>query len=65
VSDQPTSVNADGVFEPFEISRVPWEEFSRGTRFGLRYQHLSSFGGGSQMSATVEYWEGVNVDELS
>ena len=54
MSDHPTSVNAEGVFEPFEIGRVPWEEFSRGTRFGLRYQHLSSFGGGSQISISME-----------
>lgn len=50
----PSSVNADGVFEPFHIDQVPWEEFSRGTRFGMRYQHLSSFGGGSQISVSME-----------
>lgn len=51
---KPTSANAEGVFEPFHINRVPWEEFSRGERFGMRYQHLSSFGGGSQISVSME-----------
>lgn len=51
---KPTSVNAEGVFEPFPISRVPWQEFSHGERFGMRYQHLSSFGGGSQISVSME-----------
>ena len=53
-TEKPTSANADGVFEPFHIGRVPWEEFSRGDRFGMRYQHLSSFGGGSQISVAME-----------
>ena len=28
-----TSADADGVFEPFSIDEVPWEEFSHGKRF--------------------------------
>jgi uncharacterized cupin superfamily protein len=51
---EPSSINADGIYEPFDIRRVPWEEFSRGERFGLRYQHLSSFGGGTQISLSME-----------
>ena len=54
MSDLPSSVNAEGVFEPFDIARVPWVEFSRGDRFALRYRHLSSFGGGSQISVAME-----------
>ena len=49
-----TSQNSDGVFEPFSIEQVPWEEFSRGQRFGMRYQDLSSFGGGKQISISNE-----------
>ncbi|HEY1392596.1 MAG TPA: cupin domain-containing protein [Methylibium sp.] len=49
-----SSVNADGIYEPFEIGHVPWVEFSHGERYGLRYQHLSSFGGGSQISVSME-----------
>ena len=54
MSEKTTSADADGVFEPFQISRVPWEEFFRGERFGMRFQHLSSFGGGSQISVASE-----------
>jgi len=54
LSDNPTSVDAEGVFEPFHIGRVPWEEFSRGERFGMRFQHLSSFGGGTQIGVAME-----------
>ncbi|AIY42419.1 hypothetical protein LT85_3261 [Collimonas arenae] len=56
-SEQPTSKNAEGVFEPFDISRVPWVEFARGERFGLRYQHLSSFGGATQIGVANEVLE--------
>lgn len=48
-----TSQNADGVFEPFAIDQVPWQAFSRG-RFGMRYQHLSRYGGGTQISIANE-----------
>jgi len=44
MSDRLTSINEEGVYEPFKISQVPWEEFTRGSRFGMRLQHLSSFG---------------------
>jgi uncharacterized cupin superfamily protein len=54
VSDEPTSMNADGIFEPFAIDQVPWEEFNHGERFGMRYQHLSSYGGGRQISISHE-----------
>jgi uncharacterized cupin superfamily protein len=49
-----SSVNADGVFEPFHISAVPLEVFEHGERFGIGFQHLSSFGGGSQLSVSME-----------
>jgi uncharacterized cupin superfamily protein len=54
MSDKPTSKNADGLYEPFPIEAVPWEEFNRGPRFGMRYQHLSSYGGGTQISISNE-----------
>lgn len=53
----PTSRNAEGVFEPFDIGVVPWEQASKGNRFGMRYQHLSSFGGGTQISVSMEVLE--------
>lgn len=54
MNDEATSADAEGVFEPFHIDRVPWEEFTRGERFGMRFQHLSSFGGGAQISVSME-----------
>jgi len=54
LSNKTTSMNSDGIFEPFHISEVPVEEFAHGERFGMRYQHLSSFGGGSQISVSME-----------
>jgi uncharacterized cupin superfamily protein len=54
VTEKISSANSEGIFEPFHISRVPWEEFFKGERFGMRYQHLSTFGGGSQISVSME-----------
>ena len=54
MNEKPSSANAEGVFEPFAIEEVPWEEFSRGSRFGMRYQHLSLYGGGTQISIANE-----------
>ena len=49
-----TSANRSGIFEPFEIARVPWHAATHGDRFGLRFQHLSAFGGGTQISVAME-----------
>lgn len=57
MSERLTSANAEGVFEPFQIGRVPRQEFLRGERFGMRYQHLSAFGGGTQISVAMEVLE--------
>lgn len=54
MSQKATSANAEGIFERFPISRVPWEEFSRGERYGIRFRHLSSFGGGSPIGVAME-----------
>ena len=49
-----SSADATGVFEPFPIAEVPWEEFLHGERFGMRFQHLSSYGGGTQIGVANE-----------
>jgi len=54
MSDKTSAANADGVFEPFHVDAVPWQEVLRGRRFGMRYQHLSSYGGGTQISVSME-----------
>ena len=33
---KPSSVNAGGIFEPFSVDAVPWEDYSHGDRFGTR-----------------------------
>jgi uncharacterized cupin superfamily protein len=54
LNDETSSSNAEGIFEPFHISRVPWEEFSRGERFGVHFQQLGAFGGARQISVSME-----------
>ena len=53
MTDRASSVNADGVFEPCKIDDVPVEEYSRCNRFGIRYQGLGHFGGGSHVGAEI------------
>lgn len=50
----PTSVNAEGIFEPFSVEDVPWEAFSHGERFGMRYRQLGEFGGCSHVGVCME-----------
>lgn len=57
MNDKPTSMNADGIFEPFSSEDVPVEEWSQGTRFGSTYRYLSGFGGSTHV--------GVQLEELS
>ena len=57
MSAKASAANAEGVFEPFHVDDVPWQEALRGRRFGMRYQHLSSHGGGTQISVSMEVLE--------
>ena len=52
-----TSLNAEGIFEPFHIDCVPTEEFSRGGRFASRCRQLGEFGGGSHVGVSMETLE--------
>ena len=52
-----TSLNAEGIFEPFHIDRVPTEEFSRGGRFASCFRQLGEFGGGSHVGVCMETLE--------
>jgi uncharacterized cupin superfamily protein len=49
-----SSINADGVFEPFSVDDVPWEDYSHGERFGARIRQLGEFGGCSQVGVCME-----------
>jgi uncharacterized cupin superfamily protein len=57
VDNKTSSINADGIFEPFHIDDVPIERSEHGERFGISFRHLSSFGGGSQISVSMEVLE--------
>jgi uncharacterized cupin superfamily protein len=54
MTDEPTSINADGVFEPFPADVVPWEEDFNHGRYGSRMQRLSDFGGGTHLGVIRE-----------
>jgi uncharacterized cupin superfamily protein len=54
VSEPRSSEDAEGVFEPFPVERVPWEECSEGRRFGLRFRSLGDFGGGTHLGVSIE-----------
>ena len=54
MKEKPSSVNADGVFEPFSVDDVPLEEYSHGGRFATRFRPLGEFGGCSQVGVSME-----------
>lgn len=45
MTERTSSVNAEGVFEPFRVDEVPWVSFALGAIFGMRHQALDAFGG--------------------
>jgi uncharacterized cupin superfamily protein len=57
MSGQPTSVNGEGIFEPFHVDQVPMEVFTKGQRFASRFQQLGSFGGAVHVGVCVEILE--------
>lgn len=57
MKDKRSSADADGVFEPFKVDDVPAEEYAQGERFGLRFQALGDFGGGSHVGVEMDVIE--------
>ncbi len=57
MTTKPSSKNADGIFEPFSVNDVPWEEYSQGERFGIRFRQLGEFGGCSHVGVCMEVLE--------
>jgi uncharacterized cupin superfamily protein len=53
-SDQPSSRNEAGIFEPFHETQVPWVEVAKGTRFKMRFRPLGRFGGARHVGTAVE-----------
>lgn len=54
MTDRLNSKNAAGVFEPFDINEVPWQTATKGSRFGMAFQTISRFGGGSEIGVSNE-----------
>jgi len=53
-----SSINAEGVSEPFPVERVPWEDvavFPETARVSVRLT-----GEGYRKSAVMDYWEGTD-----
>lgn len=57
MNDKPSSANGDGIFEPFNPEDAPWEEFSKGSRFGVRFRQLGDYGGGTHIGVGMEELE--------
>jgi uncharacterized cupin superfamily protein len=54
MTQRTSAVNPDGFAEPFAIEEVPWEEFSHGERYGMKFRALSEFAGASQITVCME-----------
>jgi hypothetical protein len=54
MNDKPTSLNAEGISEPFASENVPLEEWSKGTRYGTKFRYLSGFGGANHVGVALE-----------
>lgn len=54
MTQDPSSANADGIFEPFSTEDVPWEEFAEGERFAIRYRRVGDFGGATRVGVAIE-----------
>jgi uncharacterized cupin superfamily protein len=54
MSDQPSSKNASGLYEPFASEVVPWETYGRGERYGVRFRQLGDYGGGTRVGVCLE-----------
>jgi uncharacterized cupin superfamily protein len=55
--EKKSSADADGVYQPFSIEDVPWEDFSHGDRFKVRYKQLGEYGGCSHVGVCMEILE--------
>ena len=46
--------DTERITEPFRVEDVPWEEWSRGERFGSRFRALGQFGGSAHFGTAIE-----------
>jgi uncharacterized cupin superfamily protein len=54
LSDGSEEADRPGPTPPFPVESVPWEEWSKGDRFGSRYRPLTDRGGGSRVGVAIE-----------
>lgn len=54
MTQKPSAVNSDGISEPFSVEDVPWEDYFKGERFGVRFRPLGEFGGCSHVGVSME-----------
>lgn len=53
-SKKPSSLNADGIYEPFSVEDVAWDEYSHGARYATRYRQLGEYGGCQRVGVCME-----------
>jgi uncharacterized cupin superfamily protein len=51
---KPSSINAEGIYEPFSVEDVAWDAYSHGERFASRYRQLGQFGGCKNVGVSME-----------
>ncbi|HUO82122.1 MAG TPA: cupin domain-containing protein [Gammaproteobacteria bacterium] len=56
MTDKPSSAKG-GIFEPFAVDDVPWENYERGDRFGVRFRQLGEYGGAAHVGVCMEVLE--------
>jgi len=54
MDNDPSSRNTEGIYEPFDSAIVPLTRHRHGARFGMDFQYLSRFGGGSAVGVALE-----------
>ena len=54
MKEKSSSRNEEGIYEPFSCKEVPWVEFSKGERFGIRFRRLGEYGGCSHVGVCLE-----------
>jgi uncharacterized cupin superfamily protein len=54
MSEPDVEDDGDRPIPPFSVESVPWQEWSRGSRFGSRYRALTDRAGGSRVGVAIE-----------
>jgi uncharacterized cupin superfamily protein len=49
-----SSVNGEGIYEPFDIDLVPWENHAPNAHYAIQFQELAKFGGATRVGVSME-----------